>query len=362
MKKKILNLTLLLGMISSPLCAEFLKPNDDNLEEIETRKSYYDDGIYDAIFLLKKEINNSDPYKKEIKNIAGKYIVIKELKGLNFVKIINIKNTASKLNLFDIKTVMDQEGNGYLLFSIQSREDDAIFILNKLKEVGIVARYEKASEYLKLKHYPVVAKEMIWEMRELIKDMPTKVIVVEKDNYIPVVEKQYIKEEKKEIPIVKVYEPKLDEKTETYKKMFGTEKVSDLREEKQYIKEEKIIKIEEAPKIEKTKIDINEQIKIAKNQLSRKAIKVKQELAFIYKNKVYKKGDAFNEYLTIEDIFEKEKSEWIISYLTFKEDRKKEEIAFASIKKKYLKNDYDVEEKKEKVIKSIQEEKKKKLN
>ena len=144
---------------------------------------YYYDGVADTMSQINKEISDGIN-KEEIQGISGKVAVLTPLQNVSTFQIVFFKTVASKNNLFDAKTVIDKNGISYLLYDLKTREIDAEYIVGKLSEKGIPAFTKLLTTDDKFFKDPIILSELIQKVSSQIKDLPTKIIVVEKKIYI----------------------------------------------------------------------------------------------------------------------------------------------------------------------------------
>lgn len=144
---------------------------------------YYYDGVADTMSQINKEIADGIN-KEEIQGVSGKVAILTPLQNVSTFQIVFFKTVASKSNLFDAKTVIDKNGVSYLLYDLKTREIDAEFVVRKLSEKGIPAFTKLLTSDDKLFKDPIILSELIQKVSSQIKDLPTKIIVVEKKIYI----------------------------------------------------------------------------------------------------------------------------------------------------------------------------------
>jgi len=338
-------------LISTSSC-QVLIP-DEMQNKKENANDFYGYGIYDAVSSIKREVRNVNKNRNKLQNLTGRYIVYSRVKTNDFTEIIRLKNIAMKMNLFDTETVINQDNESLLLFSINSRPADALLAQKMLKEANILTTIEKVDKYMSFKYNPIITKDIIWDLKDVLKDVPTKVIVVEKKRYIPVETIKVVKEKKKEIKTYSskynaIKEKEYSEEKE-YSNQYGTKKIANFN--KKEIKKEaekKYEKIsEEKKEIKKEEINYQKEIEYTLKRIREKGIKVKNKNQLILNNTVYEANEKIDE-LTIEKIFDKEKGNLKISYIVFKEDLNKKAYSFAAVKKIIPKNDNNSKEVEEK--------------
>lgn len=144
---------------------------------------YYYDGVADTMSQINKEIADGIN-KEELQGVSGKVAILTPLQNVSTFQIVFFKTVASKSNLFDAKTVIDKNGVSYLLYDLKTREIDAEFVVRKLSEKGIPAFTKLLTTDDKLFKDPIILSELIQKVSSQIKDLPTKIIVVEKKIYI----------------------------------------------------------------------------------------------------------------------------------------------------------------------------------
>lgn len=162
--------------------------------------NYYNDGVYDTISQINKEIEEG-VNEEELKDIIGKIAVVTPLQNVSTVNLIFYKTTAAKINLFNAMTVKDENGIPYLLWDLKQRDVDAQYVIQKLTERNIPASSKLVSNGSKFYREPVLIKDFIDKVKYNIKNLNTKVVVIEN--------KEYVKDEK-----IKVFPPvEIAEKT-----------------------------------------------------------------------------------------------------------------------------------------------------
>lgn len=144
--------------------------------------NYYNDGVYDTISQINKEIEEG-VNKEELKNIQGKIAVLTPLQNISTVDLIFYKTTAAKINLFNATTVIDESGTPYMLWDLKQREIDSQFIIQKLTERNIPVTSRAVSSDSKFFREPMLIKDFIDKVKHNIKNVDTKVAVVEKNIY-----------------------------------------------------------------------------------------------------------------------------------------------------------------------------------
>lgn len=145
--------------------------------------SYYNDGVYDTISQIKKEIEEG-VNKDELKGLTGKIAIITPLQNVSSVNLIFYKTTAAKINLFNAMTVIDENGIPYLLWDLKQRDVDAQYIIQKLTERNIPASSKIVDNDSKYFREPVLIKDLIDKITHNIKNVDTKVVVSEKKIYV----------------------------------------------------------------------------------------------------------------------------------------------------------------------------------
>lgn len=144
--------------------------------------NYYNDGVYDAISQINKEITEG-VNREEIKNASGKIAILTPLQNISTVDLIFYKTTAAKINLFNATTVLDESGTPYMLWDLKQREIDSQFIIQKLTERNIPVTSKSVSSDGKFFREPVLIKDFIDLVKNNIANVETKVAVVEKTTY-----------------------------------------------------------------------------------------------------------------------------------------------------------------------------------
>lgn len=185
---------------------------DDSVDEDYKRELYqqYQDGMFDFFNQFKKDIATLDRNNQEISNIEGKIAILQPLKDVPHVDIVYFKTAANRHSLYGVRTVKDSEGNYFILYDTVNRHVDADYLIERLSDSGIVVIKKRVDSGYKLFQYNLVLSQLVQEAAEVLKDMPSKVVVVEKKIYVPQTEEKIIEKEKVVVKerIVKVEIPK----------------------------------------------------------------------------------------------------------------------------------------------------------
>ena len=153
----------------------------------EIAMKFYFDGIYDSYSQIEDSIKKGLK-KDRLYQFRNKYIVYKEAGDLPFVKLLMLKTIAYKNNLTDVAIGKSPTTNkNYVVFGGYDRKADALYIKQRLAENGISAKVEYNKETLI--RNPIIIKKYVSDARRLIKNLPVKVIEIEKRYYIPQKEK-----------------------------------------------------------------------------------------------------------------------------------------------------------------------------
>lgn len=254
---------------------------------------YYYDGVADTMSQINKEIDDGIN-KEEIQGVSGKVAILTPLQNVSTFQIVFFKTVASKSNLFDAKTVIDKNGVSYLLFDLKTREIDAEFVVRKLSEKGIPAFTKLLTTDDKLFKDPIILSELIQKVSSQIKDLPTKIVVVEKKIYID------------------------NDKTQTYPQ---TKTISPSSTPQ---------RVEE---ISKTPMWNSFAFSDLAKKIARDGVFSKEDYSVSYKNIILKKGSKV-EGFTINSIRVEDKNNKKYFYVVFEEDEAKKEHLLLSLSKK----------------------------
>lgn len=142
---------------------------------------YYKDGIYDTTSLVNKYLKEG-LQETVLDQYQGKYLVVLNLEKSSYVETIFFQNIAEKEQIQDVKIAKRiNDGKTYMVFGAYDRKADADMIRDRLFESGIDAvvflNNDPRNGYIV---NPIIVKKYLGEIRELIKDMPVKVIKIEK--------------------------------------------------------------------------------------------------------------------------------------------------------------------------------------
>lgn len=144
--------------------------------------NYYNDGVYDTISQINKEIAEG-VNKEELKDVVGKIAVLTPLQNVSTVDLIFYKTLAAKINLFNATTVIDETGIPYMLWDLKQREIDSQFIIQKLTERNIPVTSRTVIDGHKFFREPVLIKEFVSKITNSLKNVETKVAVVQNTTY-----------------------------------------------------------------------------------------------------------------------------------------------------------------------------------
>lgn len=144
--------------------------------------NYYNDGVYDTISQINKEIAEG-VNKEELKDVIGKIAVITPLQNVSTVDLIFYKTLAAKINLFNATTVIDESGTPYMLWDLKQREIDSQFIIQKLTDRNIPVTSKTIVNGNKFYREPVLIKEFVNKITDNLKNVETKVAVVQNTVY-----------------------------------------------------------------------------------------------------------------------------------------------------------------------------------
>jgi len=144
---------------------------------------FYFDGIYDSYSQIEDSIKKG--LKKErLNQFRNKYIVFKDADNAPFVKLLMYKTIAFKNNLTDVTIGKDPSTKkDYIIFGGYDRKADAEYIRQRLMENSINAQV--AFNDKTFVRDPIIVNQYIEQARKLIKNLPVKVIEIEKRYYIP---------------------------------------------------------------------------------------------------------------------------------------------------------------------------------
>jgi hypothetical protein len=142
---------------------------------------YYKDGVRNTTSLINKHLRDG-LQENVLDQYYGRYLVATNLEKLSFVDIIFYENIAEKAQILDVKIVKKiSTGESFMVFGAYERKADAEMIQTQLMESDIEANVVKNDEskngYVS---NPLIVKKYLSDIRELIKDMPVKVIKIEK--------------------------------------------------------------------------------------------------------------------------------------------------------------------------------------
>jgi hypothetical protein len=181
--KKILAFSCLGICLASNSHAEVFTSSNNKTKKNSLVKEAYKQGIYDAIMQLSKDTKGSIIAQK-VKGVENKYLVMTPIDSNTFIDIVYFETIASKLSLHDYGTVRSGEGRQFILYGSYQRLPDAQYIKRQLKEYGIgtVEIRQNISEVFY--KYPVVADEIMEQVKSQIKDTPVKVMIVKEKVYL----------------------------------------------------------------------------------------------------------------------------------------------------------------------------------
>jgi hypothetical protein len=142
---------------------------------------YYKDGIYDTTTLINKYLKEG-LQETVLDQYYEKYLVLANLDQSSYVDTIFFQNVAEKGQIQSVKIAKRLSDNkSFMVFGSFERKADADMIQQKLMSSGIetavILNKEPKNGYVV---NPIIIKKYLGEIRELIKDMPIKVIKIEK--------------------------------------------------------------------------------------------------------------------------------------------------------------------------------------
>lgn len=265
--------------------------------------NYYNDGVYDTISQINKEIEEG-VNKEELKDIVGKIAILTPLQNVSTVNLIFYKTTAAKINLFSATTVIDENGTPYMLWDLRQREVDSQFVIEKLTERNIPVTSKTVEENNKFYREPVLIKDFIEKVKNNIKNVDTKVVVVENKAYTNEKIEKFIPIEFKEKTVFK----------------------QDLPTNKEY--EEN--KIDTSPKYNEVSFYANT-INVSKN------LRLGKSDALFYKITKIQKGARIGEFI-VSDLRIEETDSYKRYFLSYVEDLNRKEYLLYTLKKQNAQN------------------------
>ena len=260
--------------------------------------NYYNDGVYDTISQISKEIEEGIN-RDEIKGATGKIAILTPLQNISTVELIFYKTTAAKINLFNATTVLDESGMPYMLWDLKQREVDSQFVTQKLTERNIPVTTKTVNADNRFFREPVLIRDFIEKVKTNIRDVDTKVAVVEK--------KIYTKEEITKFPPVEVEE-----------KVVFNQPIPKNKEFEQN-------KIDNAPKYNNISFSAN-------TSNASKNLRVGKNNTLFYKINKVQKNIKMGEF-TISDVRLEETPTQYKYFITYEEDPIKQEFLLYSHKK-----------------------------
>lgn len=141
----------------------------------------YQEGVYNTTALINKHLREG-LQETVLDQYAGKYLVVANLDKMSFVDIIFYENISEKQQILDVRTAKKMNtGENFMVFGAFERKADATMIQERLAESGleteVVFNSEPKNMYVQ---NPLIVKKYLGDIRELIKDMPVRVVKIEK--------------------------------------------------------------------------------------------------------------------------------------------------------------------------------------
>lgn len=142
---------------------------------------YYKDGVYNTTSLINKHLREG-LQETVLDQYQNKYLVIANLDKMSFVDIIFYENIAEKQQILDVKIAKKiSSGESYMVFGAFDRKADASMIQDRLADSGVetdvIYNNEPKNGYVQ---NPLIVKKYLGDIRELIKDMPVRVVKIER--------------------------------------------------------------------------------------------------------------------------------------------------------------------------------------
>lgn len=139
---------------------------------------YYRDGVYDTTAQINKHLRNG-LQEQVMDQYINRYLVMTDLEKFSFVDILFFETIAEKNHILDVSIVKNiQTDKSYMVFGGYERKADADMIADKLTESGVNTNV-KLNQEVFIKN-PIVVKKFLGDIREMIKDMPVKIVKIEK--------------------------------------------------------------------------------------------------------------------------------------------------------------------------------------
>lgn len=142
---------------------------------------YYKDGVYNTTSLINKHLREG-LQETVLDQYHNKYLVVANLDKMSFVDIIFYENIAEKQQILDVKIAKKiSSGESYMVFGAFERKADASMIQDRLADSGVetdvMLNSEPKNGYVQ---NPLIVKKYLGDIRELIKDMPVRVVKIER--------------------------------------------------------------------------------------------------------------------------------------------------------------------------------------
>lgn len=141
----------------------------------------YQEGVYSTTALINKHLREG-LQETVLDQYASKYLVVANLDKMSFVDIIFYENISEKQQILDVRTAKKvNTGENFMVFGAFERKADASMIQERLGENGLETEviYNSEAKNMYVQN-PLIVKKYLSDIRELIKDMPVRVVKVEK--------------------------------------------------------------------------------------------------------------------------------------------------------------------------------------
>ncbi|MDD4969872.1 MAG: hypothetical protein PHT07_10635 [Paludibacter sp.] len=141
----------------------------------------YKEGVYNTTSLINKQLREG-LQETILDQYQGKYLVVANLDKMNLVDIIFYENIAQQQQILDVKTAKRvSSGENFIVFGAFERKADASMIQDRLADSGVetevVYNSDPKNGYMQ---NPIIVKKYLGDIRELIKDMPVRVVKIER--------------------------------------------------------------------------------------------------------------------------------------------------------------------------------------
>lgn len=148
------------------------------LSASDSGMDYYRDGVYDTTAQINKHLRNG-LQEQVMDHYKNRYLVLIDLERYSTVDILFFETVAERNHILDVETVKNTKNNkSYMVFGAFERQADADLISQKMNDSTVTTDVRFNTDvYVK---NPIVVKKFLSDIREMIKDMPVKVITIQK--------------------------------------------------------------------------------------------------------------------------------------------------------------------------------------